>query len=563
MMQRPPAMESLDERVSYLSSVNPIKSAVEFQAVKTPELEGGALREGPAPVLWSRECLGLLAQYCAIGLVYGTLPGTVYPFMSFYLNMEGTQTMAAYALLSLPWSFKFLFGFISDCFPIMGYRRRPYMLLGWIICVIGLVSLVFIDPGKPYWVKPEYAYDSEYIMAADKDLLGPNITNPSAKRGGAKFIVLLALATFGAIISGVASDAIVCEFAQREPEAVRGTTQTAIYCARTIFQVVANVLSGFFFNGKAYGGDYDFTLSFPQLMLVVTFFVLPLVPITWGCIPEQRVAPVNLREYFSDFWELLQSEVMYTVMAYQFFSTVFTSSTWVAQAPVMMYWIGVTNLNEKLSGIVGSGVFVATLWMTGRYGLHWDWRYMTGLSTVLCVAIDCTVGLLAVWDIVRNQWFWLGMPIVGLVPNGISFIISTFVVVELAGLGNEGIVYGLVTTVSNLGSPLGRTISRQLNALFDISNDVIQTDSNDVRWQVTYTVLIANGMMLLSLCCLVLLPRQKAETQYLRLHGRRSKIMAVVTICYVFFGISWALLVNILAIFPSTACLRIAGGQGC
>ncbi|KAJ0388976.1 hypothetical protein ATCC90586_011634 [Pythium insidiosum] len=98
-----------------------------------------------------------MSQYCAIGLVYGTLPGTVYPFLTAYLNMEGTQTASARVLLTMPWSFKFLFGIITDCFPIMGFRRRPYMLIGWVLCLTCLISMACMDPGKPYWVKPEFA----------------------------------------------------------------------------------------------------------------------------------------------------------------------------------------------------------------------------------------------------------------------------------------------------------------------------------------------------------------------------------------------------------------------
>lgn len=49
------------------------------------------------------------------------------------------------------------------------------------------------------------------------------------------------------------------------------------------------------------------------------------------------------------------------------------------------------------------------------------------------------------------------------VPVGISFIISTFVTVELAGEGNEGAVYGLLTTVLNLSAPFAATLTKIAN----------------------------------------------------------------------------------------------------
>ncbi|RLN53740.1 hypothetical protein BBJ29_008721 [Phytophthora kernoviae] len=44
-------------------------------------LPTGAIREGGMSVLTSKDNLGLLFQYAIVGLVYGLLPETIYPFM--------------------------------------------------------------------------------------------------------------------------------------------------------------------------------------------------------------------------------------------------------------------------------------------------------------------------------------------------------------------------------------------------------------------------------------------------------------------------------------------------
>uniref|UniRef100_K3W684 Uncharacterized protein n=1 Tax=Globisporangium ultimum (strain ATCC 200006 / CBS 805.95 / DAOM BR144) TaxID=431595 RepID=K3W684_GLOUD len=120
----------LVERVSYISSATKGKEDGDYTGVKTPgDIEGGALRAGGAPNPWGRDYIGLLIQYMAVGMIYGTLPGTVYPFLLNYLNMEGTQVVSARVLLNLPWSFKVVYGILSDCFPIFGYRRRPFMMI--------------------------------------------------------------------------------------------------------------------------------------------------------------------------------------------------------------------------------------------------------------------------------------------------------------------------------------------------------------------------------------------------------------------------------------------------
>ena len=45
---------------------------------------------------------------------------------------EAQQTTMS-ILSILPASLKIIFGFLSDNFPIFGYRRKPYMILDWIL----------------------------------------------------------------------------------------------------------------------------------------------------------------------------------------------------------------------------------------------------------------------------------------------------------------------------------------------------------------------------------------------------------------------------------------------
>jgi hypothetical protein len=96
-----------------------------------------------------------------------------------------------------------------------------------------------------------------------------------------------------------------------------------------------------------------------------------------------------------------------------------------------------------------------------------------------------------------------------------------------------------------------------------VTNEDIQNDTDEVRMDVTYTILIMYAMKLLSLAFLPLLPPQKAATQELKRTGGKSKLMGIFTIFYVIFALTWSVSTNIMSIFPSTSCLKIAGGKGC
>ncbi|KAI9913284.1 hypothetical protein PsorP6_005719 [Peronosclerospora sorghi] len=55
--------------------------------------------------------------------------------------------------------------------------------------------------------------------------------------------------------------------------------------------IFGELLIGFFFNGKDYGGDFGFSLTFPQLMVIVSVLSLPVLPITWFFIQEKKWSP--------------------------------------------------------------------------------------------------------------------------------------------------------------------------------------------------------------------------------------------------------------------------------
>jgi len=59
------------------------------------------------------------------------------------------------------------------------------------------------------------------------------------------------------------------------------------------------------------------------------------------------------------------------------------------------------------------------------------------------------------------------------------------------------------------------------------------------------------------------LPRQKAELREMERVDRRNKWWGIFTIAYLAFSLLWTLMTNILSLFDSTSCLRIAGGSGC
>ncbi|GAB9472579.1 Transmembrane protein [Globisporangium polare] len=523
--------------------------------------ESGALRDGEVPNLYSRKYVGLLVQYAVIGVIYGSLPRTVYPFLNNYLRMNGYQTLSARVLLSLPWSLKVLMGVVSDCFPICRSRRRAYMVVGWLLCFAMLLILVFVHQVPPFYTDRTLR-GKDLSKIPRSELVGR--INWDAPNSGVTYIVLMTLASVGYLTADVASDGMVVEFAQREPESVRGNIQSTIYLVRSVAMILSALLVGVGLNGVDYGGSFDWAFTMSQLLLIFALTGLCAIPAAiWFIHESPTTQRQSFRKYMAQLWRLVQNTAMLQIMAYRFFSGIFDGFTVTASDPIQRYWAHVHPLNESLFSVFGLCVFSAALYATKKFGLQWNWRFVIASTVVCVVAIDAVVGMLTIWDVVRSQWFWLGTPILEELPAAMNFLVSTFMVVEMAELGNEAAVYGLLTTIANLSSPFASCISKNVNALFDVSVDDIVSDTTHVRWQVMWTLLIAYLMKLLSLGWLVLLPRQKRETQELRRNARHSVWGGVAAITIGVFALIWSIATNLMSIFPSTACLKVAGGSGC
>ncbi len=148
-------------------------------------------------------------EIAAISMVYfvqGIL-GLARLALSFFLKddlkLEPAQVAFLTGLAGLPWMIKPLYGFISDTFPLFGYKRKSYM----VIC--GLLGTVA-------WAG-----------------LATNVTTPS---GAAVMMLLGSLST---ACSDVVVDSIVVERARGEPQV---SAAAAAWCQITGLQCLKQVL---------------------------------------------------------------------------------------------------------------------------------------------------------------------------------------------------------------------------------------------------------------------------------------------------------------------------------
>jgi MFS family permease len=527
---------------------------VNFNAHASPALkddevfEDGALRPGGTPSLYDWENLGLLIHIGAIGVVYGVNSGVVYAVLNNYLYMSAMLVTTAEALVRTPRSCRMFFAVFSDCYPICGYRRRPYLMLGWALTFVACFLMAVLPLGEPFYGDPSLV-DMDTAEMTEEQLALINVDAPDR---GIQLMVLLMVANLGTVIAYGASDGLMVELAQREAEHVRGSVQSHMSVVRNLCGMLGAFLTGLGLNSPDYGGSFSWSIGFNGVMGVCAAFAFAAVPGCWFFITEQKALRLPMRAFYKDLFQLLQHRVFFQVIAFRFFRQIFSRFGVTAESAIQSTYAQVEPLNEGLASVFSQGVAAFAVYAVRKWGLHWSWQVLVVASQFGVIFLDAAAVFITIWDVFRAQWFWLGMPLLEEFTAGIGDFVAALFVVEIADLGREATIMSLMATVVQLGSPFAKVMTKTAGGYFDIERKFVANDDRHVHLQLSYAYLVAYAFNLLSVVFVVWLPRQKAEARALKRSGGQSFWMGVLTVSYMVFAFCWLIMTNVLSLFDST-----------
>ena len=198
--------------------------------------------------------------------------------------------------------------------------------------------------------------------------------------------------------------------------------------------------------------------------------------------------------------------------------------------------------------------------------VRFSWRKLIIYTTLVLSVCDMAMQLIVVYDVFRNQYFYLGEDFVIEIPSAIKFLVTTFFVVEAADGDNGGIVYGALTTAHNIGLGISYPLSNQIfggfkPSLSDSTNYI--EDTQEFRDTVATSVAVGLCFVVIALVFLPLLPDQKAEAQTRKRTWPSNPRFAYATVIMFSVAFCYTMLVSILTMIPSTMCLEFVGGEGC
>jgi len=384
--------------------------------------------------------------------------------ISFFLKDElGLSPAAMGALIGLgaaPWVIKPILGLLSDTVPILGYRRRSYLLIS------GLM-------GSGSW------------------LLFAGWVETTAQAG-----LILLFTSLSVAIADVIVDSLVVERAQNESLDRVGSLQSLTWVAAAIGGIITAYAGGLLLEWFNTRTVFLITAIFPLLTMGAAFLIGEKLTAT------QAHAPVpKPREQLQRVWQAIRQKAILWPTLFIFVwqaspsaeSAFFYFTT--NELGFEPEFLGRVRLVTSVAGLVGVGIYQ-------RFLKTLPFRVIFGWSTVLSSALGMTTLILVTHANraigIDDHWFSLGDSVILTVIGQITFMPILVLSARICPPGIEATFFALLMSVMNLSGVMSFELGSWLTHLLGVTETQFEN--------LAVLVLITNLSTLLPLPFLGLLP---------------------------------------------------------
>ncbi|TMW65153.1 hypothetical protein Poli38472_009320 [Pythium oligandrum] len=486
----------------------------------------GSLREGLAAVeLLSGSYLGLAVNAVVAG--FATI-FVQYVFQQllvadFAAHHEG-QINAAKYLLQWPGAFAVFMGLISDCAPINGSRRKPYIIIGWILSCFMFAAVVIVH----------YSTESDATIRAYL------------------LLIFSMLAVFGIQLAYIVSLAMLVELAQREHLYQRGQLQGLYMVLYFGASTGAHIMSSFLVAPTDDGMGMTTELDMSEAAVILAGASLFPVPFLLFFLRDERVDMhrVTISRRVSELWQLLQWKVVYKILFFLcgtvFFSAAFDPN--VVQA--IMLWSNVTPSKSVWWYTVRTGGKFVGVLMWKFFLINYSWRRLAFVGLLASVIANTILAVPTIYDGVRDEWYMYICSAVADVPLGWLEMFVLVAPTEIADVGREGAVIGLVNSYLVLITIATYTLWESVSDLagMDVNIEDIMMDSRSTRNKVMVTGAIYIALNLIGVGAAVFIPTQKLDAQQLRAFGGYNRMARLVLVAAFVVLLGYDLVANIVKV---------------
>lgn len=472
--------------------------------------------------VWNWGNLAIPMTYICVGFVI-SFPSAYIQYYPRTLGASDAQLSTIGIVRALPWTFKVLYGFFADAFPVFGYRFKPYMLLG--CCIASGFNLCLAKIGSP-------------------DIVA--------------FTMLLLGSMFGIIMVDVMGDALVASKARMEPLAIRGSLQSTVYMCRFCSEVAGYWSGAILSNPDTWGFGFTFSQAFMFLSVTPMFIAVPFI---W-MLEEDKVDAVKcMKDQLNGLWEMVQMQAVWQPLCFiVMFNALSTyNAAWGNYLQVEFHF---NAFQYGSMSAVGSTVALLGVYFYRTYMLHSDkWRTVyVGTSITIFTFSMLNIALVLrinEWYGIPAFWFAMGDQAIQYFSYGIQYMPSAIMFVTVCPDKQEGVSFAMLTGFQNLAGGIAATISNLLLGIWPVQLQDLRAGNTDGIWKLTLLTNMINLTPLLAVGWL--LPTGIAHVERLKQH--KSKTGGIITIVGYLLGFIWVVTMSLLAIVKP--CYSIVGGNGC
>ena len=487
------------------------------------------------------ENLAVPCCYLLVGLLQG-LSSPLINVLPLDLGATEAQQTTLSSIRSLPASFKLVFGFVSDTVPIAGYRRKPYMLIGWLVASLSMLGLLLLTDLNDIHPRNSGCWTNSNADTADNSLddTTTNSNTNSTIPVNAPSIPFLSMAILlfgtGFWVADVMGDSIVAEKAKLEPPHARGSVQSSCYAYRFFGIMIAAPLSTYMYSTV---GPFYVVL----LLSLLPMSILPLIYL----LHEQHEAPrASTTDQCREIWNTVCSRAVWQPMGVVYLYNVMQvgNSAWREFLVTVLHF---TSCQLNLILITAYILLYLGIMSYKYWFISWSWRKVYVVTTVLN-GIFSALQVLLIKGItfgLSNFWFALGDDAFSEFIAGIQFLPTTIMMVHLCPAGSEGASYAMFTTVNNSALTLSSAFSTMLLRIWDVSRSTLEAGNLSGMVNLTY---LTTAMQVGAICFVGWLPAFKDDLTALKDDQHRSRVGGFIFLFITGASILYAVGVGVLNI---------------
>lgn len=402
----------------------------------------------------------LLSFYFFLGFGFQFTSVAMRYWMMDTVKVSPAQMAAIFGVVAIPWCLKPVYGFISDSYPIFGYRRRPYMI-------------IFAFLASYMWILLPFVPHDEFAIT-----------------------LVMTISSGSMCFADVMADSLLVEAARQEKDADKGIVQSHAWMMRFSGGLIASGLGA---------------VAYDYMGAVKVFLVNSMIPIAIAfvaiCIPDKPSAhKIEWRDTGAKLWSALRQPGIYCPALFIFLICV-TPGYGGAMTFFYERELGFTADEFGALDIMGYLVQIFGTFIYKKFLRRVPFIKVFGWAMFASFLLENTL-LLLVLHVNRD----IGIPdfVFAFAERVVLTLVSQFISMPMVVLGAqvcpvgvEGTLYALLMSVTNFGD----VISSEWGSLFTQMFGVTSTNFTNL-WKL---VLLCNMMDLIPIASLGLLKGIKLQ----------------------------------------------------